>query len=348
MMAPHLTVIIPTWNENNQLPRLLAELRQQVGILLEIIIADARSQDGTQESARTAKVQVIQTPRGRGIQMNQAAALATSHHLLFLHADSTLNDPTQLQQALQAIQTCQARLNHPCAGHFKLHFDNSPDRSSWIWHYYEQKSCLNRPECINGDQGLLLSRDFFNALGGFAEDLPFLEDQQLAPRIAKQGHWITLPGTLTTSTRRFNQEGVMRRILLNALIMICFHSHFSAFLQQAPSLYRHQNQTAPLQLSPFFTKLQSLNQQADIKTRWHRWLKVGRYLRQSLWQLFFMLDLLLFPTQQPPNTPCLTFHDRFVHPFTNCIFFDIVSMILSWIGFHLFRLWFAFQERNHE
>ena len=42
---PLLTIIIPTLNEAEQLPALLADLRQQQGILLEIIIGDGGSSE---------------------------------------------------------------------------------------------------------------------------------------------------------------------------------------------------------------------------------------------------------------------------------------------------------------
>ena len=71
----------------------------------------------------------------------------------------------------------------------------------------------------NGDQGFLMCRSYFKELGGFNTDLPFLEDQDLAERIRSDGRWVTLPGVLQTSARRFETEGFHRRYILMAIMM---------------------------------------------------------------------------------------------------------------------------------
>ncbi|MBF0126655.1 MAG: TIGR04283 family arsenosugar biosynthesis glycosyltransferase, partial [Magnetococcales bacterium] len=259
MTLPRLTIIIPTWNENAHLPGLLAQLRAQVGVTMEILVADGGSRDGTRETTQRAGAHLIQAAPGRGAQMNAAARRAKGAELLFLHADSGLSDPCLLQQALAALDRFRATRGYRCAGHFKLRFVEQPPGHEGLFHYYAEKSALNRRECFNGDQGLLLSRIFFAELGGFSEEFPFLEDQQLGVQIIRLGHWLTLPGILETSARRFAQEGVARRILLNGLIMACFHTEFREFPRQAPALYRSQDKNDRLRLAPFFRLVWRLN-----------------------------------------------------------------------------------------
>jgi rSAM/selenodomain-associated transferase 2 len=210
-----LSVIIPTLNEADNLPALLRLLRDQTGTGLEIIVADGGSSDATRELARQQGVVVVETTPGRGAQMNRGTAIATAPWLLFLHADSIPTSTSQLAQALTALQAaCTAQKNERIAGHFRLRFERSQPGHDLAYHYYEEKSALNRPECTNGDQGFLLSKAFFNELGGFDESLWFLEDQRLAEKIRRSGGWITLPGVLATSARRFETEGLGRRLLL--------------------------------------------------------------------------------------------------------------------------------------
>src|SRR5258708_7073741 len=121
MSVPDLTVVIPTLNEATALPRLLAGLSRQEGIRLEVRVADGGSTDATVEAARVAGATVVTAPRGRGAQMNAAARDAQGEFLLFLHADSAVDSPTLLRDALGALQSAIETAGHGrIAGHFPL------------------------------------------------------------------------------------------------------------------------------------------------------------------------------------------------------------------------------------
>jgi len=83
-----LSVIIPAFNEKEYIGdciRTAKKLRP-----LEIIVVDGGSTDGTPDIAEKAGAVVIQSPKGRGIQMNKGASVARGATLLFLHADTLL------------------------------------------------------------------------------------------------------------------------------------------------------------------------------------------------------------------------------------------------------------------
>src|SRR3954462_14416162 len=82
-----LSVVIPTLNEADRLPGVLAALRSQAG---EIIVADGGSTDGTARIAQRAGALIVEAPRGRGSQLRAASAAASADWLLFLHADCRL------------------------------------------------------------------------------------------------------------------------------------------------------------------------------------------------------------------------------------------------------------------
>lgn len=310
LAPPELSVIVPTLDEACVLPGLLADLHGQKGVRLEVLVADGGSSDTTAAVAAAAGARVVDAPRGRGAQMNAAARLARGPMLLFLHADSRLPDPHLLADALRALETA-GRKGAPVAGHFPLCFDRRTDRNRLGYRYLEEKSALNREQTINGDQGLLLAARFFARLGGFDESLPFLEDQRIAARIRTCGRWLTLPGRLHTSARRFETEGFLRRYLLMGLIMAMHSLGREEFFARAPQVYRVQRQTGRLLLSPYFRLLRSLAR--------HHWglrgtgatvLRLGGYLRANLWQLFFFVDVLLRPLLGPGRSPLLGLHDR--------------------------------------
>ena len=307
---PELSVIVPTLDEAETLPGLLVDLRGQQGVQLEVLVADGGSLDATSAVATAAGARVVDAPRGRGAQMNAAARLARGPMLLFLHADSRLPDPHLLAGALHALETA-GREGTPVAGHFPLCFVRRAERHCLGYCYLEEKSTLNREQTINGDQGLLLAASFFARLGGFDERLPFLEDQRIAARIRSCGRWLTLPGRLHTSARRFEAEGFHRRYLLMGLIMTMHSLGREEFFTRAPQVYRVQRETGRLLLSPYFRLLRTLAR--------HHWglrgtgatvLRLGGYLRANLWQLFFFCDVLLHPLLGPGRYPLLGLHDR--------------------------------------
>ncbi|MBF0272231.1 MAG: TIGR04283 family arsenosugar biosynthesis glycosyltransferase [Magnetococcales bacterium] len=334
MTPPRLSVIVPTWNEAATLPDLLAQLRRQTGVTLEVLVSDPGSTDGTRALAHQWGAQVVASPcRGRGAQMNAGANIATGRDLLFLHADSGLADPRLLQRALVHLDHIRAHSGDRWAGHFRLRFVDPPFAPPWILRYFEHKTMLNRPEGIHGDQGLLLSRRFFEELGGFNTGLPFLEDQHLSRQVAHLGRWTTLPGTLESSARRFRQEGVIRRMLLNAMILTSFHTDFAGFLQHAPTLYRTQDATQPLRLIPFLRLIRDLDRATKRIEAWQRWYRIGRFLRRNLlWQLFFLLDLLVTPLRPPERFPLLALHDRVVQPLLDFTPLDAVLALLTRLG----------------
>jgi len=94
-----LTIIIPTKNEEESLPRLLASIHRQTLQPVEIIVSDAQSSDATRELARSFNARVVEgglISFGR----NAGAREASTEFLLFLDADVELRDPEFLEKAV--------------------------------------------------------------------------------------------------------------------------------------------------------------------------------------------------------------------------------------------------------
>jgi rSAM/selenodomain-associated transferase 2 len=286
--APALAVIVPTLNEADALPRLLAALARQREIALELIVADGGSTDDTAARARAAGAQVVVAAPGRGRQMNAGARAATAPTLLFLHADSGLTADDQLARGLRTLQDAGAQR---VAGHFALRFERTQPGFERLFAFMQAKTRTSRPYSINGDQGLLLPRAWFDALGGFDETLPFLEDQRLAARIFASGRWLLLPGELTTSARRFEREGHRERYTLMALLMAMHAAQVDEFFARAPAVYRAQHEAQRLDLAAFTDLIRAIL----WDRRWHgtaRTLyRVGGFVRENAWQLALLRDL---------------------------------------------------------
>lgn len=329
-LEPLLSVIVPTLNEEAALPALLADLGRQRGIRLEVLIGDGGSTDTTEAIASNYGARFVAATRGRGAQMNAAARLATGDYLFFLHADSRLDDPDLLAQALTCLR--QAEQEQPwVAGHFRLRFSRSDARHDLAYRYLEAKTGLNRPGTTNGDQGCLLSRTFFNRLGGFDDSLPFLEDQRLADRIRTLGRWITLPGVLVTSARRFESEGFHGRYLLMGIMMGMYGIGEWRFFARAPGVYRVQAATGRLELAPIFGLLWAMVRRDWVLAGTVRtFYRLGRVLRQNSWQPFLFLDVWLAPVLGSGRYPLLRQHDRLVAP---CLDFRLVDGVVGLLCF---------------
>lgn len=346
---PELSVIIPTLNEAQQLPRLLALLNRQTGLQLEIIVADGGSSDATPVQAQTAGITLVRSAAGRGRQMNAAARTASAPYLLFLHADTYCEATDTLVKALAALRReQQAAGQQRIAGHFALRFDRSEAGAHRFgYRYMEEKSALNRPYCQNGDQGLLLSAAYFNELGGFDESLPFFEDLRIAERIHATGRWITLPGVLRSSARRFEQEGFLARYRLMGLTVAAHGMGLQQFFQRAPQLYQHHHQSGGLLLSPYLRRFREIAHELGWRHTWRHLLRLGRFSRQHWWQLFFLADVALRPWLGPGRYPLLRFYDSMIYPLMANPLGDALTAVLAWLyGMVWLRLSFRLREKR--
>lgn len=333
---PLLSVVIPVLNEAERLPHLLRQLRAQRGITLDIVVADGGSSDGSAEIAQSEGARLIVSERGRGKQMNRGAAAAQGDYLLFLHADSQLICEDLLGNALSAWRSRQTSDRGRLAGHFRLRFTDTGGQHRAIYRYLEAKSASNRPHTINGDQGLLLTRQFFEQLGGFNESFPLLEDQDLAARIARQGSWMLLPGTLGTSARRFESEGLLRRYLLMGIMMVCYWTGNRGFFHLAREVYPAQSEVRILRLWPFFKIILSQLRQIGFRNSLSRIYRTGAYARENLWQLFFLVDVFVSSVANRCDGgtgPCTRFHDRCVRPLLRNFLGDALAAVMVTVIF---------------
>jgi len=204
MSVLSVSAIIPALNAAASLPATLAVLRGQVA---EIIIADGGSSDGTMELAEAAGAGVISAPRGRGPQLRAAAEAATQPWLLALHADT--RPGPGWQDAVAGF--IALRENRTKAAHFRFALDDAAPEArrleamvAWRCHW------LGLPY---GDQGLLIARDFYQALGGY-EPVPLMEDVALIRRIGRK-RLRALPVEFITSAEKWQRDGWYARSARN-------------------------------------------------------------------------------------------------------------------------------------
>jgi glycosyltransferase involved in cell wall biosynthesis len=60
---PHISIVIPTYNEEKYLPRLLKQIKQQDFTDYEIIVADNNSKDKTRSIAKRFGARITKEPK---------------------------------------------------------------------------------------------------------------------------------------------------------------------------------------------------------------------------------------------------------------------------------------------
>ncbi|MEQ1656213.1 MAG: TIGR04283 family arsenosugar biosynthesis glycosyltransferase [Nitrospira sp.] len=210
-----ISVIIPAYNEEKALPATLRALLTQHGDF-ETIVVDGGSRDRTIEIARqSSAVQVMTASKGRAVQMNAGAKLATGEWLLFLHADTVLPDGA-IQRLLDLESDAAVQ-----AGGFMHQFSGDDWRLKAI-SFLDNFRCV-RSRIIYGDQALFVRRTLFKQLGGFPNQ-PILEDVAFCERLIKVTTPLVLSPPVVTDARKFLKMGVWRSFI--RVLLIILHVEF--------------------------------------------------------------------------------------------------------------------------
>lgn len=205
-----IAVVIPVLNAARSLSATLGELHPTA----EVIVIDGGSADGSPAIATRLGAGLLASPAGRGRQLALGAVGSKAPWLLFLHADTRL-DP----RAWAAIRAYVAKpKNIRRAAVFRLRLDDT----AWQARVLEagvrlRVAALALPY---GDQGLLIHRTLYEAVGGFAP-LPLMEDVDFVRRLGRRRLRL-LPGSAITSAERWRRRGWLRQSLLNLRCLALF------------------------------------------------------------------------------------------------------------------------------
>ena len=205
-----ISIIIPAYQEAASISRLVHYLKDNgKDMLAEIIVVDGGSDDETLQKAKEAGAKaVISAKKGRGPQMNYGASLASGDILYFVHAD-VLPPKTFAHDIITAITDGYD------LGRYFMKFDSR----KW---YLRVNTFFTRFDffiCYGGDQTLFITRQLFDKIGGFKNDMLIMEDFEFTKRAKKEGRYKILKKGALISARKYDTNSWWRVQMANKKIV---------------------------------------------------------------------------------------------------------------------------------
>ncbi len=196
-----VSIIIPTYNEAENMEKIIPYLRSVTeNSAVEIIVSDAGSSDNTVENAKKNGAVTILSPlKGRAGQMNYAAQFATGNILYFVHADS--RPPLTFYRD---IKTAVAK-GYNC-GCYRSQFDSK----SLLLKVNAFFTRFNVLFCRGGDQTIFVTRELFDSVGAYKNEMLIMEDYDFLERIRKHGKFKLFNKATVFSARKYNENSWLK------------------------------------------------------------------------------------------------------------------------------------------
>ena len=198
------SIIIPTYNEEEYLPKLLESIKSQDFTDYEVIVADAQSNDNTREIAKEYGCIVVEGGLP-GVGRNKGAEVAKGEVLLFLDSDLELTENylanvieefeaedlgIAITQMTPLSQKKRDKYLHELANWFMIAVENIKPHGA-------------------GCYGIISRKELHDECNGFDENLSFGEDTDYIERLAEISEFKVLRNAkIGVSTRRLEEEGL--------------------------------------------------------------------------------------------------------------------------------------------
>lgn len=247
MNAPSISIVLPTHNRAQLLPRAVRSVLAQTDADFELVVIDDGSSDGTQDVlaslAGDARIRLLrnETPGGASAARNRAIRSASGEWVAFLDDDDELL-PDYVAQLRSHLRTAPAA-GLVWTGVERLYHDSTPPRSeTLLWH--ERWDGVERREhafllFFALSFGVAARRSALLDAGLFDERFSGSEDIDLGMRLVAAGTpYAALPEVLlrvhigegTSISRSRDNRSALRLLLLQKN---------AAFLATQPALLAH-------------------------------------------------------------------------------------------------------------
>ena len=210
-----LSIIIPTYNEEDNICSLLSQLlKVKDERIAEIIVTDAGSTDLTCSEALKYPVKLITTSKQcRAYQMNVAAREAIGDVLYFVHADT--RPPISFVDDIDS-----ALADNYSIGSYSFKLDSKDPRLKLLSFMTRINMLISR----GGDHTLFVTKSLFQDMNGFDEKFVIMEDFDFIRRARKRTKFKLLNNSVLVSARKYakNSYTKVQWANLNAFLMFYF------------------------------------------------------------------------------------------------------------------------------
>jgi len=200
-----ISIIVPALNEADSIVSTLEGLKPFRKDDNEVIVVDGGSKDETVSLATSMVDKIIKSAPGRAQQMNVGAKQASGDVLWFLHAD-TLVPENAIQLILGALENQKNQW-----GRFDIRLSGKQPLLRLVEKLMNLRSRITG--IATGDQGIFVRREVFESVGGFTP-IPLMEDLDISKRLKKYSRPCCLDTKLVTSSRRWEENGILSTIML--------------------------------------------------------------------------------------------------------------------------------------
>jgi rSAM/selenodomain-associated transferase 2 len=222
-----LGLIIPTLNEEANIIELIKHLQRSPAYQqIKIVVSDGSSTDDTVSACAQLGIKVIQSPRGRAIQMNHGARSMDVDVYYFVHAD-TRPPLTFVEDIMDAVQQGFD------LGSYRFKFDSG----KFLLKINSYFTRFNQMWTNGGDQSLFITKRAYEALEGYREEYVIMEEYDLLKRAKQMEYQFkVLPKDIMVSARKYSGNNYFRVQIANLVVFNMFR--FGCQPQRILNTYR--------------------------------------------------------------------------------------------------------------
>jgi rSAM/selenodomain-associated transferase 2 len=204
-----LSIIIPSYCEEENLKKLLPYLRSEIAQDDEIIVVEC-CEEKYEFSALLQETMVTSEKKCRAYQMNKGAREAKGDVLYFVHADTI--PPRGFREDI--AHAIEQGYSYGC---YPFRFDSK----KWYLKINAFATKFNFLYFRGGDQSLFITKDFFAELDGFDENFTIMEEYDFLRRARKTTPvHILKHKRIIVSARKYNENSYWKVSWAN-LVAVC-------------------------------------------------------------------------------------------------------------------------------
>lgn len=218
MHTMQISVVIPSYNAQEQLPDTLAALRaQKTDVAYEVVVVDCSEGNAVESLCRSDPRVVFHKESKRfnpGEGRNIGARIARGELLVFVDSDVVL-EPCALEEAYRFYRDGKKIFG----GALELNVGKGSSVSSYFEHFFfnhesQRRRSVQRRSNLSSAL-MVFERDTFLGAGGF-KDIPRMQDTELTERLVREGFELYFnPRVVGLQTQDAPFDKVLRKIFIN-------------------------------------------------------------------------------------------------------------------------------------